>query len=675
MKIDPILLETMLHKFRAVTEEMGIALARTARSSYVRETQDFATALVGLDGRFFAYPTESGVSLALDHDCRMMIDAVPDLGPGDVIISNHPYAAAGLGSHLPDVNVIMPYYVGDTLVCYGWTFAHWVDVGGAVPSSISPSFETLYQEGLQIPPLKLIEGGKRNAGVFAMLGANSRAGEVILGDLQAQISALIVGDRRIAELAGQYGTDLVQNAQAELVDYAKTRALAVQKTLPDGDYDFWDYLDDDYRTRIPVRFRCRLTVSKGHFHLDLTGTDPQLAAPYNVPTGGMRNSYLTAKILHLLLTRDPHLPINYGLFENITVSVPQGTVMSPVMPAPVGVRHAGAIRFNDAVLGCLGRADRLLTPAASGGTVIPAVVAQTDADTGRHRVSVIQAIGGGGGATSRGDGPDGRDRSLANIFNTPTESGERDVDVRIEEYAMRTDSAGPGRHRGGAGVTYSIRFLQDGMDLMGRGLERFVFQPWGVAGGRPGETARVVLNLGQPDERELGKIDRVRLSAGDVVTLMTPGGGGLGDPFERAPEAVANDVRNRVVSIAGAARDYGVVIDPGNGQVDEPATYRLRAVPRELPNDSGFGAARMLWEQVFGDDAMTRFAQALLTIPEPVRQKQRLALYEDIVPGVARVGVEALMTEHFDFAAARDRLEQAIRSIEGAEAPVLDPVS
>lgn len=662
MTVDPVFIETMYHKFRAVTEEMGIALGRTARSSYVRETQDFATALVGHDGRFFAYPVESGVSVGLDQDCRMMIAAVPDLGPGDVIISNHPYLAAGLGSHLPDVNLIMPYFIGDELVCYGWTFAHWVDVGGPVPGSISPSFETLYQEGLQIPPIKLIEGGRRNEAVFGLLRANSRAGDVALGDLQAQLSALAVGERRVVELAGQYGTAPLLRAQQGLVAYGKARALAVQRGLPDGDYVFWDYLDDDYRSKIPVRFRCRMTVADGQIHLDLTGTDPQLAAPYNVPTGGMRNSYLTSKLLHLLLTRDPDLPINHGLFENISVTVPEGTVMNPVMPAPVGIRHASAIRFNDAVLGCLGLIDPLLAPAAAGGTVIPAVVAQIDPETGRNRVSVIQAIGGGAGATARSDGADGRDRSLANIFNTPTESGEHELDVRIERYALRTDSGGAGRYRGGTGLVYAIRFLRDGMELMGRGLERFVFQPWGVVGGRPGAPARVVLNLGTPQERELGKIDRVQLEAGDVVTIMTPGGGGFGDPFERPVDAVLADIANGSISTAGAAHDYGVAVRQ-DGALDEAGTEALRGTQRDGHDDRGMGAARTAWERVFDDDLMTRLATLLLDIPASIRPERRKRLFETVVPGIATQGVALMMQPGFDMAGARRRLEAEIANL------------
>lgn len=357
MTLDPILLELLYHKFKAATEEMGIALGRTARSSYVRETHDFATALCSRAGRFFAYPAETGISLGIDQDCSAMIAAVPDLEPGDIIVTNHPYLAPGVGSHLPDINLLKPYFHEGELVCFGWSFAHCADIGGGVPSSISPSFDNLFQEGLAIPPMKLMEGGVLSSAFMAILRANSRIPDIIIGDLQAQISALMVGERRVAELIAQHGLDTFIAAQADLVAYGKDRARRLARRIPDGIYEFVDYLDDDFRSQIPVRLRCRMEVADGCIHLDLTGTDPQLAAPYNVPTGGVRHPYLTSKLMHMLLTYDPELPLNHGIFENITVHVPKGTVMNPEMPSAVGIRHAGAIRFNDAVQGCLTLAD------------------------------------------------------------------------------------------------------------------------------------------------------------------------------------------------------------------------------------------------------------------------------------------------------------------------------
>lgn len=656
MSLDPVLLELMYHKLKATAEEMGIALGRTARSSYVKETNDFGTALVNAKGKFFACP-EVGVAVGVDYDCRTLIAAEPDLEPGDIVITNHPYLAGGIASHLPDVNLLKPYFHGGRIVCYGWSFLHCSDIGGGVPSSISPSFDTLYQEGLLIPPMKLMSRGKMNEQFHRIFRANSRVPDVNDGDMQAMLTGLSVGERRVQEIVARHGVDVFMAAQDELVDYARRKALAIQRRIPDGEYVSWDYMDDDFRTRIPVRLRCRMTVKDGHIHLDLTGSDPQLAAPYNVPTGGVRHPYFTSKIMHMLFTHDRTLPLNYGLLENISVSVPAGTIMNPQSPAPVGVRHATAVRFGDVILGCLTQAKPDMAPAASGGTVIPAVVAQVDAASGQPRVAVLQSLAGGGGACPMLDGADGRDRSLANILNTPTERGETDVKVRVEQYELRPDSGGPGKFRGGTGVIYAIRALQDETQILGRGLERFAFQPWGAQGGRPGLPARVVLNLGTPHEKELGKIDVIRANAGDLITIMTPGGGGFGSPLERDIVAVAADLRLGFISPEAAREDYGVVFR--GPDVDTEATAALRGRRRNSDSAWGYGALRQKWEEVFDDAGMTALAEALLLVPSGIRNTARLRIYETIVPGLAREGVRLMLKPEFDAAGARARLSAA----------------
>ena len=242
--------------------------------------------------------------------------------------------------------------------------------------------------------------------------------------------------------------------------------------------------------------------------------------------------------------------------------------------------------------------------------------------------------------------------------------GETDVKVRIEEYSMRTDSGGPGRHRGGTGVVYSIRVLRDGTEILGRGLERFVFQPWGIEGGAPGQAARVVLNLGTPEERDLGKIAVVRAKEGDLLTVMTPGGGGYGDPFTRPVADVLRDVQLGFVSRAAATSDYGVVFKAGADAVDEAATAALRAGRAETTG-FGFGQARLAWETVFDDASMTRLAITLLSVPSAVRNSVRTALFETVIPGVTGQGPAALLVAGFDAAAARARLAAAIHQLDG----------
>jgi N-methylhydantoinase B len=329
------------------------------------------------------------------------------------------------------------------------------------------------------------------------------------------------------------------------------------------------------------------------------------------------------------------------LFENISVSVPEGSFLNPRYPAAVGVRHATAIRINDALIGCMAQAVPGMIPAPSGGTVVPTVLAEQNPRTGTREVMVIQSLVGGTGARQGGDGVDGRDSGLANLFNTPIERTEADAGVIIETYALRPDSGGPGRWRGGTGLDMSFRILKSGTAVLGRGLERFVFRPWGIAGGMAGETCRVILNRGTAGERDLGKLDMFVAEQGDLITILTAGGGGFGDPFARDPQAVLRDVRVGFVSPERAAADYGVVIR--TGVLDDTATAELRAnrTPRE---GFGFGPERLAWEAVFTDELMLAMNERLLRLPVQMATNLRRRIIDDVVPGIERVGEVRLET-------------------------------
>ncbi len=657
---DPVLLEILQTQMQAATEEMAITLARTARSTYVKDAADFATALANTDGKFFAYPASMGVSGFLDLDCGVAIRAIPDLEPGDVIITNHPYLSGGLSTHMPDLQLIKPYFHEGRIICFGWDFIHSADIGGGVPSSISPRFTELFQEGLQIPPIKLVKRGEMNRDFEAIYRANCRVPDLNMGDIKAMLAALTVGERRVADLIARHGAEVFTEAQAATVTYASEKARAVQRRIPDGKYAFWDYMDDDYATSIPIRIRCEMTVRDGHVHLDFTGSDPQVIAAYNVPTGGIRHPWLTLKLMHLIGSYDPTAPLNYGLFENISVHVPKGTVLNPEFPAAVGVRHATAIRINDAVVGAIATALPGLIPAPSGGTVVPTVIAEQDPETGSRSVVVIQSLVGGTGARQGGDGVDGRDSGLANLYNTPLERSEADTGVVIETYGLRPDSGGAGQWRGGTGLEMRVFIKSAGTAVLGRGLERFVFRPWGVAGGAPGAVCRVILNHGLPGERDLGKLDMYVAEAGDRVTILTAGGGGFGDPFARAASAVLRDVVAGFVSVEAAGRDYGVVIRAG--AVDTAATQERRALRPDRPAFD-FGPERAAWERVFDDKTLCALSETLLKLPATIRAQTRRALIEEAVPGLSNVAQDGLPAIMSDPGAIRARLDAAVKAL------------
>ncbi|MRX51625.1 hydantoinase B/oxoprolinase family protein [Paracoccus sp. S-4012] len=659
MTLDATEFEILRHKTTAAAEEMGLTLQRSARTIYVKEVSDFATAIAGLDGKAFAYPEMLGVSAFVDLDLRPTLAAFPDLAPGDVILSNLPYANGALSTHLPDLQLVRPFFHGERLIGYGWSMAHTSDIGGGVPSSISPRFSDIYQEGLQIPPVRLLHQGRMDDGVLAIYRANCRSPRTNMGDVRAMLSALETGERRIAAIAAAHGDDAVIGFQTQLADYACEKARPILDLIPEGSFDYWDYLDHDFVSNIPVRLRCRLTREGSRIHLDFTGTDPQLASAFNLPTAGLRNPYLTIRLLHLLTSHDPTAPYNHGLLRDIEADAPAGSVLNPQYPAACGVRHATVMRLIDTVSGALHLANPALAPVAGGGTVLPVVLVDHDPVTGEARPMVIQSIVCGSGARDGSDGVDGREAGLSNTRNSPIERTEDEAPVLVEHYGLRCNSGGPGRWRGGCGLVYTIRMLKDDLSVLARGLERFRFAPWGGAGGRPAPNCRVVVNIGREDERELMRIDMLPLRKGDTITFMTPGGGGFGDPFSRPPEAVLADVLSGFVSIEAAACDYGVAI---RGEaVDAKATTAFRDGREGIRSDDiDAGSFRENWDAVLTDALVCRMIKALEPLPPTARARRRRRLYEAALPALA--SDEPLHLP--DPASARAAFEREIAALE-----------
>jgi len=656
MKLDPITLEILNNKVAAVTEEMCLTLQRTGRTLYVKETADFACALAGLDGRFFAYPRSIGVSGFVGLECAPTLAAVGALEPGDVILTNDPYRSEGLSTHLPDLHMIEPYFHEGRIVAYGWCFVHCSDVGGRVPSSISPLNTEIFQEGLRIPPVKLMRGGQMNSDVRLFLDANSRTPEANMGDIRAMLAALAAGRRRVEQVIAQHGADTLLAAEEDLMAYAETKARHVLSRIPEGCYVFSDYLDDDAATPLPVRLALTLTLKDGGVLLDFTGSDPQVATAMNIPSRGRPHAWLTLRVLALVYTLDPTIPLNAGLLGPVSIIAPKGSIVNPEEPAATGVRHAAAIRVNDVLNGAFGLALPSVMPAASSGTVIPVVVAEPN-DRGGRNVQVVEPMIGGTGGREGQDGVDGRDSGISNLANNPVESVEAELGVEILAYALRPDSGGPGQWRGGCGMELTFRVLNDDTNVLGRGMERLVFRPWGRNGGRPGRPGELIVNRGRPGERHLGKIDILAVNAGDTVTFLTPGAGGFGDPMNRDPEAVRRDVENGFITPAAAEADYGVVLD--GGSVDRERTEAVRAARPRANTDVAFGAERDAWDAVFPDAVMDRLNTALLARPLALRQRLRGEILKGALAELPETFPRTAASPQ-QSAAARRRLEEAL---------------
>lgn len=626
MKLDSVTLEILNNKAAAITEEMCLTLQRTGRTLYVKETADFACALAGLDGLFFAYPRSIGVSGFVGLECAPSIEAVGPLEPGDIILTNDPYRSEGLATHLPDLHMIAPYFHEGEIVAYGWCFVHCSDVGGRVPSSISPTNVEIFQEGLRIPPVKLMRRGEMNGDVKLFLDANSRTPDANMGDIRAMLAALSAGKRRVEQIIAQHGAATLVDAQRDLIAYADRKARAVIASIPEGTYKFTDYLDDDAVSRLPVRIALALTIRDGTVHLDFTGSDPQVVAAMNIPSRGRPHAWLTLRVLALVHTLDPTVPLNAGLLGPVSITAPLGTIVNPEEPAATGVRHAAAIRVNDVLNGAFGLALPSIMPAASSGTVIPVVMAEPNAKGGRN-VQVVEPMIGGTGARKGSDGVDGRDSGISNLANNPVETVEAELGIEILRYALRQDSGGAGKWRGGCGMELTFRVLTDGTNVLGRGMERLLFRPWGRNLGQPGKPGSLTINEGTDRERHLGKIDVLDVNAGDIICFRTPGAGGWGNPFERDPVAVLADVENGFVTREGAFSDYGVVIS--NGRVDAAATKAARDDHQPGTETIAFGPERDAWDAVFAPDLMDVFNAKLLSLPLARRQRTRRDILEE----------------------------------------------
>ncbi|GAB3262233.1 hydantoinase B/oxoprolinase family protein [Kineosporia babensis] len=651
MSLSPLDRDLAQQRLVAATEQMCLALQRASRSLYVRDAADFCCAIADRTGRFIAYPQGIGVSGFLGLDVSAAVQRVADrepLEPGDVIITNDPYASQGLSTHLPDVHVIAPYFDGDEIVGYGWSFVHVSDVGGRVPSSVSVKNDSIFAEGLRIPPVKYVRRGTIDPGVEALLLGNTRTPAANDGDLRAMLAALDTGRGRVQEVLAPHG----QGALDEIGQYAReqtaARARKALSSLNDGVYTFEDYLDNDGVSEIPLRIKLTATVADGHLHLDFTGTDPQVEAALNVVTFGRAHTWVVTRLFALIGTLDPDIPLNTGLMDVVSMSAPVGTLLNPVEPAPVGVRHATTSRVNDVLSGALVQAAPDLIPAASSGLVVPVVFARNTAEG--PSVHVVEPMVGGTGARSGSDGIDGRDSGISNLSNNPVEVVEAGVGVKVLAYRIRPDSGGAGRWRGGCGLELQFEALSHG-SLLARGLERLRFRPWGVQGGLPGLAAELIVNEGTPDEERIRLIDTHPLQPGDRVTLRTSGAGGYGDPFLRDPQAVLADVVTGLVSREQARNLYGVAIS--DGQVDAGQTALLRA---ERPTNDGWGLGedRLRWSRVFPAERLDEFADVLAALPPTERAAARRQVLTDVLTQLPEGFPAAQATgEQMDQAAAR----------------------
>ena len=543
--MDRITLEVIGSALLTVAEEMGAALIRASYSSNIKERRDCSTAIFDARGQVIAQAEHIPMHLgSLLGTVEEILRRYPlrDLAPGDMFIVNDPYA--GGGTHLPDINLVAPVFARDEPFGFVANIAHHADRTGE-------RIRNIWDEGLRIPPIRLLERGRVREDVMELLLANFALPDERRGDFRAQLAVNRLGERRLGELIARWGLPTVRAACDELLAYGERKIRAAIAAVPDGVYRFTDAMDDDGVSAEPIPVAVRVTVQGDTMRLDFTGSGPESRGDLNVVRGALLATvyYAVKAIL------DPSIPANGGFYRAITVEAPDGTIVNARPPAPVGWRTQTCQRIADVIFGALAGALPERVPAAGNGANAAMVFSGVDPARGGYYI-YLETIGGGAGGTARADGLDGVQVHVTNTSNLPVECLEMEYPLLVDEYALVEASGGAGRRRGGMGIRRAIEVLGHEASFLGS-LDRARFAPWGLGGGKPGGRGAIVLNAGRPDERALpSKVWGFRLAPGDRVSMVTPGAGGWGPPAERPVEQVLADVEDGIISAERAAADY-----------------------------------------------------------------------------------------------------------------------
>lgn len=642
MAIDKVTLQVLANHCRAAAENMAYTLYRTAHSTFVKETEDFTVALTDAGGKTVAVPMDLGATWYPGLDYGRAIAMIEDYEPGDIGFTNDPYSGF-LATHAPDLHLWKPIFHDGELVCFAVGHIHNTDMGGAVPASLSRTLTEIHQEGIRFKPAKLYRRGVLNEELLGVMLTNVRKPEQNLGDLKAFVGAMNTGERKVREMIAKFGADGLRQGLADLQDYAEHQARDILRSIPDGEYFFSDYADEDAAGGNPCRLALTLTIRGDEAILDFTGCDPQLTSSLNVPTGGHpRHTLMLVGIYYILYSLDPNILLNFGLTRPFTCILPEGTVVNPSFPAAVGMRSLTCGRLRSLIFGAFSLAIPERMPAAPAGSSSIVNVMAHDEQTGEAIIAAINPVVGGAGGMPDGDGTNGSGADAAYLKNTPIEINEAEVPVRIRRYGLAPDSGGAGRWRGGLATLLEFQVFSPNTRITVRNRDRCRFRPWGILGGKAGKPSDMILNPEGANRRVLGNTDTFSAGPGDVIRIFSPGGGGRGDPLEREPERVLQDVVRGYVSAAGAEAEYGVVVR--DGFLDEAATERLR---RERLNGASnqhfhFGPEREAFERIWTRAAYDEMTAILAGLPVHWRYFIKTKLFESVTQeGAGGVEVRA----------------------------------
>lgn len=579
-RVDPFLAAVIHGALENIAIEMGHKLMRMSYSSIIRESEDFGAALTDATGRqlcecTMSTPLQSGpIPGYIEGILRELTKRGDTVNPGDVFMHNDAYGGA---SHGPDVGFAVPIFHQETLAGFSVTTAHHLDIGALSPGSCGiVDAVDAYAEGLQFKAVRVYEAGRKVEPVWQILRSNIRIADLVVGDMEAQVAAARIGADRYAQLLDKYGLETVTGAYEDLLDYSEKLMRDAISAVPDGVYNARTYIDgyldsaDPALKELPIE--ATLTIKGSDIHVDLTGTAPQTTnKPINMPFVGTVDCAVWLTLRSILLDSDVYgnIPQNSGLTRPITIFAPKGCLANPIYPAPVIARFCPGNALADTVMKAIAPAVPKQVSAGIGNLRVMAFSGVSKGNPWVHMEIMEGAYGGRFGK----DGMDAVDTLYANTRNNPVEDIESHLPLRVLNYELRENVAGPGQWRGGIGSIRSFELLEDGaVSVEGDGQR---FNPWGFLGGSDGSPAKVELShLDGSVENLPSKIPYRHLARGDRITAYGPCGGGYGDPLLRAPEDVLDDVLDGLLDADMARTAYGVIIN--GARLDLAATQVLR---------------------------------------------------------------------------------------------------
>ena len=572
--LDPVMVAVLKGRLEQIADEMDATLFRSAFNPIIAEAHEASHGLYHSKTGETLIQGKSGLPVfvgAMSFAVKMVINKVEDegitLNPGDIFIFNDPYEG---GTHLSDFKLVKPYFHHGEVFCFLASVGHWHDVGGNVPGNYNPVATECYQEGMLIPPVLLYNQGKINEDIVAILKSNSRLPSSLYGDLNGQVSALNLGTQRLTDLLKEYGKEKIVSALADLKRSAAKLMKSYIRDLPNGTYSAEDWLDNDGISDKPLRISLDIVITDDQMTLDFSKTSAACDGPVNISRSTcIASCYVALK--HIFR----EVPANAGVLDPIEFVIPNDSLLSVRRPKPVGGYTETILRVIDVMFQAISQ----VAPEMSNGCAYGTINALSMAGYRKNgaRWVMFSFFGGGHGGHPNGDGLNHGNAPISTATIPPLEILEAAYPVRFTQWALRPDSGGPGKSRGGCGAIYEIELLEDKADAFLFG-ERGKFGPPGVVGGANGSLNRFsypVDDNNQATPPMVSKMVDIHLEKNQRIRLETPGGGGYGHAFERNPQLVAEDVRLGYVTVDSASKHYKCCVSP-DGILDQKETNRLR---------------------------------------------------------------------------------------------------